>query len=327
MGMIMQCIVIEELARVDPVCAAILSTNALTTSAPLAGGSEEQKKRYLSKLAKGELGAYALTEPEHGSDAAHMETTAALIGNEYVLNGTKCFISQFDVANLVVIFARTNPKVKPSKGISCFVLEKKPELDIPEIINAKQMAKMTQRALHTFEFTMKDLRIPKENLIGAEGDGFRIAMQALDSGGRLGCSGTAVGIAQGAFDEAVKYAKSRIAFGKPIGEFQAVQFKLSDMATQIEAARQLMYMAAYNWDMGGPNATIYGSMAKLFAADIAMNVTTEVAGIFGGYGVLFDYQVGQRMLDAKIFQIVDGTPEIQRLVIGRRIMEGWPEDV
>jgi alkylation response protein AidB-like acyl-CoA dehydrogenase len=322
-GLVEHCIAVEEISRACNNCGGMLSLTALASSAIMAGGSEDQKKKYISHLTQGEAGCFALTEPRGGSDASHLESTATFQDGHYVLNGTKIFASQFDVAKIVVITARTNPQEKGSKGISCFVLEKDMGDNMPGIINARRLPKISMQAIHTYEFTMDNLKIPKENLIGKENEGFKIITKGLGGRGRTSTAANALGSAQATLDFAAKYARGRIAFGQPIGTFQGIQFKLADMATQIEAARQLVYMAAYYNDIGNADSAMYASMAKLFATDLAMKCATEACQILGGYSYLTDYPLAKRMLDGKLFQLLEGTSEIQRGIIGRSIMDGW----
>lgn len=318
--MVDTCLVVEEIARVCNNCAAIFSFSILAPYPILLGGSEGQKEKYLPKFASGEIsGAYALSEPEAGSDAAALKTQAVLQGNDYIITGTKCFISHFDAASVVILFARTNPEVKPSRGISAFIWEKQPEKQPPGVSHMRAMPKMGMRAVHTFELELDELRISKENLIGEEGQGFSLAMQALDRG-RLSVGAQGVGTAQGAFSYALNYAKTRFQFGRPIGTFQAIQFKLADMAVEIEAARQILYLAADYADNRHPQLTLYAAMAKCLATDVAMEVTTEAVQILGGYGYIKDFPLERFMRDAKAMQIYEGTNEIQRLVIARHLL-------
>ncbi|MGM0923744.1 MAG: acyl-CoA dehydrogenase [Bacillota bacterium] len=307
-------IAIEELSRV---CASIGVTLSAHTS--LAGwpvfkfGTEEQKQKYLKPMAQGEkIGAYGLTEPGSGSDAGGMRTTAKLNGDHYVLNGSKIFITNGGIADTYIVFAVTDPESK-HKGTSAFIVEK----DFMGFSVGKKESKLGIRSSPTTEIIFEDCIVPKENLLGQEGEGFKIAMMTLD-GGRNGIAAQAVGIAQGALDASVAYAKERQQFGKPIAMQQGIGFKLADMATTVEASRLLTYQAAWLESEGLP----YGkesAMSKLFAGDTAMKVTTEAVQVFGGYGYTKDYPVERYMRDAKITQIYEGTQEIQRLVISRMI--------
>jgi butyryl-CoA dehydrogenase len=308
------CIAVEELSRVCASTGVTLSAHTSLAGWPIyTFGSEEQKHKYLQPMAQGEkIGAYGLTEPGSGSDAGGMRTIARRDGNDYVINGSKIFITNGGVADTYVVFALTDPSSK-HKGTSAFIIEK----DFPGFSVGKKEKKLGIRSSPTTEIIFEDCKVPKENLLGNEGDGFKIAMMTLD-GGRNGIAAQAVGIAQGALDAAVAYAKEREQFGKPIAANQGISFKLADMATEIEAARLLTYQAAWLESNGLP----YGkesAMSKLFAGDTAMRVTTEAVQIFGGYGYTKDYPVERYMRDAKITQIYEGTQEIQRLVISRML--------
>ncbi|WP_411469820.1 acyl-CoA dehydrogenase AcdA [Bacillus thuringiensis] len=307
-------IAIEELSRV---CASTCVTLSAHTS--LAGwpifkfGTEEQKQTFLRPMAEGKkIGAYGLTEPGSGSDAGGMKTIAKRDGDHYVLNGSKIFITNGGIADIYVVFALTDPESK-QRGTSAFIVES----DTPGFSVGKKESKLGIRSSPTTEIMFEDCRIPVENLLGEEGQGFKIAMQTLD-GGRNGIAAQAVGIAQGALDASVAYARERHQFGKPIAAQQGIGFKLADMATDVEAARLLTYQAAWLESEGLP----YGkesAMSKVFAGDAAMKVTTEAVQVFGGYGYTKDYPVERYMRDAKITQIYEGTQEIQRLVISRML--------
>ena len=308
------CIAIEELSRVDASIGVTLSAHISLAGWPIyTFGSEDQKQRYLRPMAQGEkIGAYGLTEPGSGSDAGAMRTTAKLVGDEYRINGSKIFITNGGEADIYVMFALTNPESK-HKGISAFIIEK----DFHGFSVGKKEKKMGIRSSPTTEIIFEDCRVPKANLLGSLGDGFKIAMMTLD-GGRNGIAAQAVGIAQGALDAAIDYAKQRVQFGKPIAAQQGIGFKLAEMATNVEAARLLTYQAAWLESEGFP----YGkesAMSKLFAGDTAMKVTTEAVQVFGGYGYTKEYPVERFMRDAKITQIYEGTQEIQKLVISRSI--------
>jgi acyl-CoA dehydrogenase len=310
-------IAVEELSRVEASAGTTLSAHVSLCSWPIYKyGTEEQKERFLKPLALGEkLGAYALTEATAGTDAASLRTTASRDGDSYILNGNKIFITNADYAEIYIVFAVTD-KEKKAKGISAFIVEK----GTPGFSFGKKERKMGLRASPTGELIFDNCRVPKENLLGEEGEGFKIAMSTLD-GGRNGIAAQAVGIAQGALEEAVAYARSREQFGQPIANFQAIAFMLADMATKIEAARLLTYQAAFLESQGLP----YGkasAMAKLFASEVAMEVTTNAVQIFGGYGYTRDYPVERFMRDAKITQIYEGTSEVQRLVISRFLTRG-----
>jgi len=308
------CIAVEELARVCASTAVTLSAHTSLAGWPLYKfGTEDQKQKYLKPMALGEkIGAYGLTEPGSGSDAGAMKTNARLEGDHYVLNGSKIFITNGGVADIYVVFALTDPASK-QKGTTAFIVEK----DTPGFSIGKKEKKLGIRSSPTTEIIFQDCKIPKENVLGKVGEGFKIAMMTLD-GGRNGIAAQAVGIAQGALDAAVAYSKQRYQFGKPIAAQQGISFKLADMATNVEAARLLTYQAAWRESEGLP----YGkesAMSKLFAGDTAMKVTTEAVQVFGGYGYTKDYPVERFMRDAKITQIYEGTQEIQRLVISRML--------
>ncbi|MBT2667775.1 acyl-CoA dehydrogenase [Bacillus sp. ISL-4] len=308
------CIAIEELSRVCASTGVTLSAHTSLAGWPIYKfGSEEQKQKYLRPMAQGEkIGAYGLTEPSSGSDAGGMRTTAKLVGDEYIISGSKIFITNGGIADTYVVFALTDPESK-QKGTSAFIIEK----DFPGFSVGKKEKKLGIRSSPTTEIIFDECRVPKENLLGKEGEGFKIAMMTLD-GGRNGIAAQAVGIAQGALDAAVGYAKERVQFGKPISAQQGIGFKLADMATGVEASRLLTYQAAWLESVGLP----YGkesAMSKLFAGDTAMKVTTEAVQVFGGYGYTKDYPVERYMRDAKITQIYEGTQEIQKLVISRMV--------
>ncbi|AXI10656.1 acyl-CoA dehydrogenase [Oceanobacillus zhaokaii] len=307
-------IAVEELSKVCASTGVTLSAHLSLASWPIYKyGNEELKKNFLTRLATGEaLGAYALSEPGAGSDVAAMNTTAKADGEHYVLNGNKVWITNGGVADLYIVFAKTDTDAK-HKGISAFVIEK----GTKGFTFGKKEKKLGIRSSPTTELIFENCRVPKRNMLGEEGDGFKIAMTTLD-GGRNGIAAQALGIAQGALDAAVKYAKEREQFGKPIAHNQGISFKLADMATEIEAARLLTYQAAWLESAGQP----YGkasAMSKLFAGDVAMRTTVEAVQVFGGYGYTKDYPVERYMRDAKITQIYEGTNEIQRLVIGRML--------
>jgi len=308
------CIAVEELSRVCASTGVTLSAHLSLASWPIFKyGTEEQKKNFLKRLATGEvLGAYALSEPGAGSDVVSMKTTAIKADDHYILNGNKVWITNGGVADVYIVFARTDTDEK-HKGISAFIVEKGTE----GFLFGKKEKKLGIRSSPTTELIFENCRVPKENMLGAEGEGFKIAMTTLD-GGRNGIAAQALGIAQGAMDAAVAYAKEREQFGKPIVHNQGISFKLADMATEIEAARLLTYQAAWLESQGLP----YGkasAMSKLFAGDAAMRITVEAVQVFGGYGYTKDYPVERYMRDAKITQIYEGTNEIQRLVISRML--------
>ncbi|WP_335871442.1 acyl-CoA dehydrogenase [Bacillus sp. 2205SS5-2] len=308
------CIAVEELSRVCASTGVTLSAHTSLAGWPIYKfGSEEQKQKYLRPMAQGEkIGAYGLTEPGSGSDAGGMKTTARLDGDQYILNGSKIFITNGGIADTYVVFALTDPSER-QRGTSAFIVEK----DFAGFSVGKKEKKLGIRSSPTTEIVFEDCKVPKENLLGQEGEGFKIAMMTLD-GGRNGIAAQAVGIAQGALDASISYAKEREQFGKPISRNQGISFKLADMATGIEASRLLTYQAAWLESKGLP----YGkesAMSKLMAGDTAMKVTTEAVQIYGGYGYTKDYPVERYMRDAKITQIYEGTQEIQRLVISRMV--------
>lgn len=306
---------IEEISKACAATGAILAVHTSAGTMPiLLFGTEAQKLKYIPPLANGEkLGAFALTEPGAGSDASRVTTTAVLDGDDYVLNGTKCFITNGGAAETYVVFASTD-RTKGVKGITGFIVEK----GTPGFVIGKKEEKMGIRASSTTELIFENCRIPKENLLGKIGEGFKIAMVVLD-GARIGIGAQAVGIAEGAYEEALQYAKVREQFGKPIAAQQAVSFMLADMAIEIEAARQLVYHAAALKDAGRP----YGkeaAMAKTFASDVAVKVALDAVQIMGGYGYSREYPVERMLRDAKITQIYEGTNQIQRVVIAGHIL-------
>ncbi len=307
-------IAVEELSRVCASTGVTLSAHTSLAGWPVFKfGTEEQKQKYLRPMAEGtKIGAYGLTEAGSGSDAGGMRTTAKLDGDDYVLNGSKIFITNGGIADTYIVFAVTDPDSK-HKGTSAFIVEK----EFAGFSVGKKEKKLGIRSSPTTEIIFDNCRVPKENLLGEEGQGFIIAMKTLD-GGRNGIAAQAVGIAQGALDASVDYAKERIQFGKPIAANQGIGFKLADMATATEASRLLTYQAAWLESNGLP----YGkesAMAKLMAGDTAMKVTTEAVQVYGGYGYTKDYPVERFMRDAKITQIYEGTQEIQRMVISRML--------
>lgn len=307
-------IAVEELSRVCASTGVTLSAHVSLASWPIYKyGNEEQKQNFLKRLAEGSaLGAYALSEPGAGSDVASMKMTAKKDGDDYVLNGSKVWITNGGVADIYVVFAKTDTDAK-HRGISAFIVEK----GTAGFEFGKKEKKLGIRSSPTTELIFENCRIPKENMLGEEGEGFKIAMTTLD-GGRSGIAAQAVGIAQGALDKASDYAKEREQFGKPIAHNQGVSFKLADMATETEAARLLTYRAAW-LESEGKAYSDASAMAKLYAGDAAMRHTVEAVQIFGGYGYTKDYPVERYMRDAKITQIYEGTNEIQRLVIGRSV--------
>jgi alkylation response protein AidB-like acyl-CoA dehydrogenase len=308
--------VVEEVAKACASSALIIAVQELGTLPILIGGDDDQKRRFIPKLASGEyLCAYALTEVGSGSDAAgSMRTRAVREGETYVLNGSKIWTTQGGVADVITVFALTDPDKGPN-GISAFLVEK----GTPGLHVGKIEKKMGIRGSPTVELHFSDCRIPAANRLGAEGEGFKIAMKVLDKS-RPGIAAQALGIAQGALDYATRYAKERIAFGKPIAQQQGIQFMLADMRTEIEAARLLLYEAAVKCDTGAPDTTEFAAMAKLKCGDVAMSVTTDAVQILGGFGYSTEYPVERMMRDAKITQIYEGTQQIQRIVIARKMV-------
>ena len=307
----------EEISKVDSSCSVIMSVNnSLVCTGLERFGSEEQKDKYLTKLATGEwIGAYCLSEPEAGSDATQQRTTAIDQGDHYLLNGTKNWITNGGTSKLHIVMAQSDAE-KKHHGINALLVETDSE---GVVVGAKE-DKLGIRASDTHSIMYNDVKVPKENRIGDDGFGFSFAMQSL-AGGRIGIAAQALGIAAGAYELALKYAKERVAFGKPIIKHQAIAFKLADMATEIEAARALVHQAAFLKDMG-KDYNQASSMAKMFASEVAMRHTTEAVQIHGGYGFVKEYHVERLMRDAKITQIYEGTSEIQRIVISRNIMKG-----
>lgn len=306
---------VEELARVCATTSVIISAHTSLCAWPLLKfGTEEQKQKYLVPLAKGEhIGAFGLTEPNAGTDASMQQTTAVLDGDHYVLNGSKIFITNAEKASTYIIMAMTD-KTKGTRGISAFIVEK----GMPGFSFGLPEKKMGIRGSHTCELIFEDVRVPKENLLGKEGMGFKIAMQTLD-GGRIGIAAQALGIAEGALAETIAYVKERKQFGRALSAFQNTQFQLADLANQIEAARLLVYRAAWCKQSGVPY-TVPAAHAKLFAAECAMRVTTKCVQLYGGYGYTRDYPVERMMRDAKITEIYEGTSEVQRMVISGSLL-------
>jgi butyryl-CoA dehydrogenase len=291
------------------------AVNGLGSFPIVIAGTDEQKQKYLPRIANGEIyTAFALTEAQAGSDASNIQTTAVKDGDFYVLNGTKQFITSGEVAHLYTVIAMTD-KSKGARGLSAFLVEK----GTPGFSFGKEEEKMGIRASKTTELVFQDCRIPAANLLGTEGTGFFTAMKTLDKS-RPGVAAQAVGIAQGAYEAAVQYARERVQFGQAIINFQAIQFMLADMAIKIEAARSLVYSTARMVDAGVKNISKESAMSKVFASDMAMEVTTDAVQIFGGYGYMREYPVEKMMRDAKITQIYEGTNQIQRVVIGGAIV-------
>jgi len=305
-------IAINELSRVSATMGVILSVHTSVGTNPiLYFGTEEQKRKYVPKLASGEyLGAFCLTEPSSGSDAASLKSRAVRDGDHYLINGSKVFITNGGEADVYIVFAKTNPALC-SKGISAFIVEK----NTPGLVVGKDEKKMGLHGSRTVQLTFEDMRIPVENLLGQEGEGFKIAMANLDVG-RIGIAAQALGIAEAALSAATAYANERKQFGKPIIAQQGIAFKLADMATSVEAARLLVYHAA-DLRSRGQKCSMEASMAKLFATRTAVEVATEAIQVFGGYGYTEDYPVERYFRDAKVTEIYEGTSEIQRIVISK----------
>ncbi|NOT37882.1 MAG: acyl-CoA dehydrogenase [Saprospiraceae bacterium] len=307
----------EEISKIDNSCSVIMSVNnSLVCWGLEKMGTEEQRKKYLPKLTSGEwIGAFCLSEPEAGSDATKQKTLAIDKGDHYVLNGTKNWITNGGSSSVHLVMAQTDPELGP-KGICTFIVE----TSWPGVVIGAKEDKLGIRSSDTHTILYNDVIVPKENLLGPAGDGFKFAMRTL-MGGRIGIASQALGIASGALDLATHYAKERKTFGKAIIEHQAIGFKLADMATEVEAARLMVHRAAYlkdqNLDFG-----VAASMAKLFASDVAMRQTVEAVQIHGGYGFVKEYHVERLMRDAKITQIYEGTSEVQRMVISRAILQG-----
>jgi len=306
----------EEISKVDASAAVVMSVNnSLVCWGLETYGNEEQKQKYLTKLAAGEqIGAFCLSEPEAGSDATSQQTTAVDMGDHYVLNGNKNWITNGSTASVYLVIAQTDPE-KKSRGINCLIVEK----GMKGFVVGKKEDKLGIRGSDTHSLMFTDVKVPKENRIGKDGFGFSFAMKTL-SGGRIGIASQALGIASGALELASKYATERKTFGKVIAQHQAIAFKLADMATEVEAARLLVHRAAWLKDQG-LNYDKASSMAKLFASDVAMRATVEAVQIHGGYGFVKEFHVERLMRDAKITQIYEGTSEIQRIVISRAILK------
>jgi len=316
-GALMVLVAIEEISKVCATTGLILAVQELGSLGLKLAGGEKQKRRYLPRLASGKwLCAYALTEPGSGSDSAAMRTTAERHGDEYVLNGSKRFITNAGVAGLYVVFAKTDPEAGHA-GISAFVVE----ADTPGFGVGRIEPKMGIKGSTTGELFFNDMRVPADNLLGEEGEGFRIAMRILDRS-RPGIGAQGLGLAQGATDYALDYAKSRETMGKPIAQHQLIAATLADMETKCEAARGLLYRCGQMIDDGvdGSDLTKISAMAKLYCTDVAMEVTTDAVQILGGYGYMQEYPVERMMRDAKITQIYEGTNQIQRLVIAREMV-------
>ncbi|MGA9226496.1 MAG: acyl-CoA dehydrogenase [Mesobacillus sp.] len=314
MDFISYIIAIHEISKVSATVGVILSVHTSVGTNPiLYFGTEEQKQKYVPKLAAGEyLGAFCLTEPSAGSDAASLKTRAVKKDGHYVLNGSKVFITNGGEADVYIVFANTNPEAG-TKGVSAFIVEK----DTPGFIVGKDEHKMGLYGSRTVQLTFEDMKVPEENLLGQEGEGFKIAMSNLDSG-RIGIAAQALGIAEAALEAATEYAKDRQQFGKPIAAQQGIGFKLADMATSVEAAKLLIYRAA-QLRSEGKRCGLEASMAKLFASRTAVEVATEAIQVFGGYGYTKEYPVERYFRDAKVTEIYEGTSEIQKIVISKQL--------
>ncbi|MEO8246522.1 MAG: acyl-CoA dehydrogenase family protein [Chloroflexota bacterium] len=311
-----QCILVEELACADATTSLLPVVQKLGALPITLAGTAEQQARYIPRLASGEwLIAFALTEAAAGSDVASNRMRASRDGDAYVLNGSKRFITHGSVANVLTVFALTDPEAGGRKGMSAFIVE----TDTPGFAAPRVEHKMGIRGSPTAELTFDDVRVPAENLLGAEGDGFKIAMATLDRS-RLSIAAQAVGIAQGALDAAVAYAAERQQFGQRVTDFEGIQFMLADMASQTEAARQLTYAAAAAVDANAADLPYWTSSAKLIAGDTAMRVTTDAVQVLGGYGYITEYPVERMMRDAKITQLYEGTQQIQRLIVARQLL-------
>jgi alkylation response protein AidB-like acyl-CoA dehydrogenase len=311
-----QVILVEEIARADATTSLIPIVQKLGSLPITIAGSGDQKQRYFPRLASGEwLAAFALTEAAAGSDVASNRMRASRDGDDYVLNGSKRFITHGSIANVITAFALTDPDAGGRKGMSAFIVE----TDAPGFSSPRIEHKMGIRGSPTAELNFDDVRVPAQNRLGDEGEGFKIAMATLDHS-RLGVAAQAVGIAQGALDAAVQYAADRRQFGQRVVDFEAIQFMLADMASQTEAARQLVYAAAARADDNVPDLPYWTSAAKLIAGDTAMKVTTDAVQVLGGYGYITEYPVERMMRDAKITQLYEGTQQIQRLLVARQLL-------
>ncbi|KAF0117608.1 MAG: butyryl-CoA dehydrogenase [bacterium] len=307
------CLVVEEINKVSPAVSQIVYVSYATTLLML-HANEFQKGKYLTKMADDKLMSLCLTEPHAGSDSAGIRSKAVVNGDHYIINGTKCFITQGAVVDYHFAFAVTGPG-QGSKGISAFIVGK----DFHGVSVGKNEKKMGMRGISASEIIFDNALVPVENRVGSEGEGFKVVMKAFDKIRPL-IAAQALGIAEGAYQYALEYSKTRFAFGQTISQFQGIQFKLADMVTSIEAARGLVYRAAQLIDKGNEDVTIYSSMAKYFASEAAMKVTTDAVQVLGGYGYMRDHSVERFMRDAKCTQIIEGTSEIQKMIIARKIL-------
>lgn len=309
-------LIMEALAKGCAGFASIMAAIGLATHPVVVAGNDAQKKLFFDRVMSGGLASFCLTEPGAGSDTSSVKTVAVRDGDEYVLNGSKRFITNARMAEIYTVIAMTDPS-QGVKGLSAFLVER----ERPGLSTGKHEDKLGIRCSDTSEVFFDNVRIPASNLLGKEGDGFRLAMDTLDLG-RTACAAMSLGVAQAALDHAVEYSQQRVQFGKPICANQSMQFTLADMATEIEAARQLTYYAAYLRDTGAPNAVKVASMAKTYASDIAMKVTVDAVQVYGGYGYIKEYPMEKLMRDAKIMQIIEGTNQIQRKVIASQLLAG-----
>jgi len=316
-------IAMEEIAKVDAAASVIMSVNnSLVCSLLSKFGDEFQKEIFLKKLSKGEkLGAFSLSEPQSGSDASNMLTFAKKENDSYILNGTKNWVTNGKNSDIVIVAALTTKDVG-HKGISCFIVEK----SFDGFESGKPEKKLGIRSSDTTELYFDNVRVPKENLIGEEGDGFKICLETLD-GGRIGIASQALGIAQASLDASIKYSKERKQFNKPIAAFQALQFKIADMNTELVAARQMVRLAAFKLDTGDSEKTTYCAMAKRYATDVGFNVCNEALQVHGGYGYIKEYPLERHVRDVRVHQILEGTNEIMRVIIARRILAESASDV
>ena len=317
MDQVTLCLVTEELGRGCAGIATSVGANTLAALPILLAGSEEQKEHYLSAIAGGKLASFCLTEPGAGSDVSAIATTALADGDDYVINGVKCFITNGGYADIYVVFALTNPK-RGVRSLTPFVVER----GTLGLSAGKKEKKMGIRASNTSEVILEEVRVPAGNRLGKEGSGFRAAMETFDLS-RPMIGALAVGVARAAYEAAVKYARERVQFGKPIATQQAIQFMLADMAIEIEAARALVFKAAAMAEKQERSLSAYAAMAKAYASDMAMRVTVDALQVLGGYGYIRDYPLEKYMRDAKILQIYEGTNQIQRLIIAEGILKGY----
>ena len=316
-------LVFEEMAAVDPSTTAFITIHNMSTWMLGTWGSDEVRAEWGEALTSGQkLASYCLTEPGAGSDAASLKTRAELVGNEYVINGAKAFISGAGSTDVLILMARTGDASSGAGGISAFAMP----ADTPGISYGKKEEKMGWNSQPTRTISFDNVRIPAVNLLGREGEGFKIAMKGLD-GGRINIATCSVGAAQGALTQAQQYMQERKQFGKAIASFQALQFKLADMATELVAARQMVRLAATKLDAGDPNASTYCAMAKRFATDAGFNVINEALQLHGGYGYIREYPLERLLRDARVHQILEGTNEIMRVIVGRRMLDGDAPDV